>query len=126
MAPRLLIILLSVVAFGCERPKQGIASAARYLHPPGQLIWLSYSTRTPFVNPNGRGVPLIPDSKIRYDIEARIMGPLMGTSRIRVRVDRQNVLLTGRAPTGTQAEAAEAEAWRVDGVAAVINRISLY
>ena len=120
----LLTSMVIVGALGCATQSPNyVPIAGHFARPIGGLMWLADSQPLRLIEPDG--VLLVPDSKIEYDIAAGLVGPFMTGADLEIHVINQNVVLTGTVAAGVQAEAAERRAWKVDGVANVINRIRL-
>lgn len=71
------------------------------------------------------GVPRMPDSKITYDVEVRLVDPSIAASDVVVHVKDQEVTLTGTVRSGAQADDMEQAVRHVKGIVSLQNLVSV-
>lgn len=117
-------ILLLGLKLGCaDAPQNPQRFAAWMIRAPGDILMLSVSTKNQEIL--NSSVALVPDSKLVYDVESVLLGEFFRDAKISVRAHEQRLVLSGSAPSGAQAEAAERAALQVKGVASVTNNIRI-
>jgi len=120
---RLLCVVVGMVLWSaCAKADESIATSGRFFAPVGGLVALNQpeSEVVHFM-----GVARMPDSKIAYDVEARILDRSIAASDVVVHVKDQEVTLTGTVRSGAQADDMERAVLQVKGVVSLQNLVGV-
>ncbi len=120
---RLLCVVVGMVLWSaCAKAEEPIATSGRFFAPVGGLVALNQpeSEVVHFI-----GVARMPDSKIAYDVEVKLIDPSIAAPNVVVSVKDQEVTLTGTVRSGAQADDLERAVRRVAGIVSLNNLVGV-
>ena len=120
---RFLVIFLGMVFWSaCARAEPpSLQNFGHSFAPVGGLVALSQEE--PVEPTRTSRVARVPDSKITYDVQVRLLDPTIGATKVEVRVKAQHVTLIGPVTSGAQADDVERAVRAVLGVYALDNQM---
>lgn len=120
---RFLCIVVGMVLWSaCAKAEESISTSGRFFAPVGGLVAIDQpeSEVVHFM-----GVARLPDSKIAYDVEVRLVDPSIAATNVMVRVKDQEVTLTGTVRSGAQADDLERAVRQVAGIVSLNNLVGV-
>ena len=120
---RLLLVLVGMMLWSaCAKAEESVATSGRFFAPVGGLVALNQpeSEVVQFT-----GVARLPDSKIAYDVGARLLDRSIAAHDVVVSVKDQEVILTGTVKSGMQADDMERAVLQVKGIVSLQNLVGV-